>query len=192
MSMPVETDILVCRDLARLAAAGLQVPEFLVLAEGSEAAPRWLDASLVPVAGHWQATSCDEALLPEAVDLVAGIAVIMDRILDTFMGLRARATMTSQQRKWLGWEIRRQVIVCWLGQTGPHELNEAARTWRRLQCIPGEPAGDVAVEWQAWDLIHSAPSLSTLRASLIHHMAHYELPPDDAEQRICGMRPSGG
>lgn len=172
------------RDLARLAAAGLRVPEFLVLAEAPDGACRWLDAGLVPVAEHWLRTSCGEALLPEAVGLVSQIAVAMDRVLDCFLEMHAGAAASAQQRRWAAWQLQRQVVLSWLAQTGVLEVNAAAQAWL-------QHADDDRGTWQAWEQIHTLRELSRLRASLVQHMT--EPPPVDYDPvaRICGMRATG-
>lgn len=187
MKKPAGMDTPVYRNLARLVAASLQVPDFLVLADGPDGTLRWLDADFAPVARHWQATSCGEALLPEAVDLMSKIAVAMDRVVVSFLHLHMRAATTSRQTRRMAWEMQRQVIVGWLLQTGPQELNVAARTWQQRPRIPGQPAEDRTLAWQAWDLIHVVPELSTLRASLVCHMEDPRLPRHGLEERICGL-----
>lgn len=191
MKNAADMESLVCRDLARLAVAVLQLPDFLVLSEGPDGALRWLDASLVPVARHWQEAFRGEVLLPEAVDLASRIAVAMQRVVTSFLSMHAGAATTEQQRHWMGWEIRHQVVVDWLGQTDMQELNAATRAWQRWPGMPGQHADDAAVAWQAWELIHVAPELAKLRAALLRHMEHPRLPEYGQEKRICGMRPIG-
>jgi hypothetical protein len=191
MKKPAGTDTPVCRDLARLAAACLQVPDFLVLADGPDGTPRWLDADFVPVARHWRATSCGEALLPEAVVLMSKIAVAMDTVVGSFLQLHVRAATTSRQTRRMAWEMKRQVIVGWLVQTGPRELNVAARTWQQRPRIPGQAADDRTLAWQAWELIHVVPELSTLRASLVCHMEDPRLPQHGLGEPFCGLHGAG-
>jgi hypothetical protein len=183
MTPPDGMETLTYRDLARLAAAGLRVPEFLVLAEAPEGTCRWLDAGLVPVAEHWLRTSCGEALLPEAVGLVSQIAVAMDRVLDCFLEMHTAAA-SAQQRRWTAWQLQRQVVLSWLAQTGAQEVNAAAQAWLQR-------ADDNRVTWQAWEQIHTLPELSRLRASLVQHMTEPSRVDYDLAERICGMRATG-
>jgi len=177
-------ETLTCRDLARLAAAGLRVPEFLVLAGAREGTCRWLDAGLFPVAEHWLRTSCGEALLQEAVSLVSQIAVAMDQVLDCFIEMHAGVGASAQQRRWTAWQIQRQVVLSWLAQTGTREVNAAAQAWLQR-------ADDDTATWQAWDQIHTLPELSGLRASLVQHMTEPPHVVYGPAKRICGMRATG-
>lgn len=182
MSEPADTAARMCRDLARVAAAGLRVPDFLVLAERAEGKIKWLDAGLVPVAEHWLAASRGEALLPEAVGLVSDIAIAMDKVLESFLEMHPEAPGTEQQRRPMAWEMQRHAVLAWLAQTTAQELNAAARAWR--------PADEPRLAWQAWEQMDTLPGLSKLRACLAHRLRQ-RLPEYDPVERFCGMRPIG-
>ncbi|MGZ5202466.1 MAG: hypothetical protein ACXWC4_22120 [Telluria sp.] len=176
MKTPPGTSSRLFHDLARLAAAGLQLPDFLVLTEEPEGKFKWLDANLVGAAKHWEATSHDEVLLPEAVDLMKHIGIAMASVVSSFVGMHADAATPPRELRHMAWEMRRQVIGEWLGQTGVLELNAAARAWRYCPGPSGPPEDDTTAVWQAWEQIHTAPELHKLRQVLMQHMQQPPLP----------------
>ncbi len=192
--MPMEDAIAmddrVRQDLARLAAAGLQLPAFLVLSTKPDGRLVWLEAGLVPVAEHWLASACREPLLPQACELVSQLAVAMSGVLDSFLALHAGAGVSEQQQRWMAWDMQRAVVLAWLGNTGVREVNAAALAWSRMPqaAHPGDEADAAS---RAWDLVHALPGLSPLRECLLRQLAQPPAVEPDAAPRICGMRPIG-
>ena len=178
------------QDLARLAAAGLQLPAFLVLSTKPDGRLVWLEAGLVPVAEHWLASACREALLPQACELVSQLAVAMSGMLDSFLALHAGAGASEQQQRRMAWDMQRAVVLAWLGNTGIREVNAAALAWSRMPqaAHPGDEADAAS---RAWDLVHALPGLSPLRECLLRQLAQPPAVEPDAAPRICGMRPIG-
>jgi hypothetical protein len=179
---------LLCRDLARLVAAGLQLPGFVVLSEASDGTPRWLDTSVLAVARHWQIAFSRAALLPETVDLVVRLATAVNRVLDGFLGLYAGVVSTWRVRRQMTRELQRQVIIDWLRRTRPQEPNAATRAWQRQRDVSKRRTEDATIVWQTWDPIHSEPELATLRASLTRHVEQPPVPRYRLHGRICGLR----
>ena len=190
MEDAIAKDNRVRHDLARLAAAGLQLPAFLVLSTQPDGRLVWLEAGLVPVAEHWLASACREALLPQACELVSQLAVAMSGMLDSFLALHAGAGVSEQQRRWMARDMQRAVVLAWLGKTGIQEVNAAALAWSRMpQAVHPDDEADTA--WQTWDLAYTLPGLSSLRDCLLHQTAQPPVLEPDAALRICGMRPIG-
>lgn len=162
MNRPALTESEVMWGLARIAAAGLMLPDFLVLKEEPGGVFRWLDADLVAVARQWQARACGEDLAPEAFSMVEQIALVLDERLNAFIDLHAHATATQRQRGWTVWRIRRQLVIAWLGQSGLLGLNAAARAWQ-----PAPASADAATVSARIDAL---PELSGLRALLRRHL----------------------
>lgn len=192
--MPMEDAIAkdnrVRQDLARLAAAGLQLPAFLVLSTQPDGRLVWLEAGLVPVAEHWLASACREPLLAQACELVSQLAVAMSGVLDSFLALHAGAGASEQQRRWMARDMQRAVVLAWLGNTGVREVNAAALAWSRM-AQGAHPDDEADAAWRAWDLVHTLPELSSLRDCLLRQMAQPPVLEPDAAPRICGMRAIG-
>ncbi|HBI70294.1 MAG TPA: hypothetical protein DDZ22_15195 [Massilia sp.] len=189
MEDAIATDNRVRQDLARLAAAGLQLPVFLVLSTKPDGRLVWLEAGLVPVAEYWLANACREPLLPRAPELVSQLAVAMSRILESFLALRAEGA-SEQQRRRLAWGMQRAVVLAWLADTGIREVNAAALAWSRMTQA-AHPADEVDAASRTWDLVHTLPELSGLRDCLLRQMAQPPGVEPGAAPRICGMRPIG-
>lgn len=178
----------VWRDLAQVAAAGLQVPVFLVLSERPGGTSVWLDPAVGAVAGHWQTVSAGEALLPEAAALAGLLAQAMNRVLDSFVYLRAGDAATPGQRNGMVRALQQEVITSWLAGTSPQELNVAVRTWLRCRDAAADPVVDDTATWQAWELVHVLPALSALRTSITVNMQQDDLPDAGPAWRFCGLR----
>ncbi|MCC2962950.1 hypothetical protein LK540_21175 [Massilia sp. IC2-278] len=181
------TDNRVRQDLASLAAAGLQLPAFLVLSTKPDGRLVWLEAGLVPVAEHWLANACREPLLPQAPELVSQLAVAMSGILESFLALHAEGA-SEQQRHWLAWDMQRAVVIDWLADTGIREVNAAALAWSRM-AQAAHPADEADAASRTWDLVHTLPELSGLHDCLLRQMAQPPAVEPEAAPRICGMRP---
>jgi hypothetical protein len=188
MKTPADIETRICRDLARLAGAGLQIPDFLVLSEGPDATFKWLDGGFLPVVRHWLAAPRGEALLSEAIELVSDIGAAMTMVLGSFLDMHAGAAVPSWERRHMAWKMRRQALLDWLGQTGVQDLNAAARAWQGQPGGSEHQADDTVDEWLAWDLIHTQPGLSGLRAALLHQMEGPPVPEPGTVERRCGMR----
>lgn len=188
MEDAIATDNRVRQDLARLAAAGLQLPAFLVLSTKPDGRLVWLEAGLVPVAEHWLASACREPLLPQAPELVSRLAVAMNGALESFLALHAGAGASERQRHWMARDMQRAVVLAWLGSTGIREVNAAALAWSRM-AQAAHPADEADAASRTWDLVHTLPELSGLHDCLLRQMAQPPAPEPETAPRICGMRP---
>jgi hypothetical protein len=155
---------------ARLIAAALDVPIFLVMRDNGESIS-WFDAAYVPVAVHWEDFPDDKTLAPETADLVVMLGRGLQQALDVALYPESADRTAARQRRHLAWLRKTRIVTDWLAQTGPEELDEATRLWLpRRAALGSQPSGDREATL-AWELAQSAPSLAGLREAFMRNVA---------------------
>lgn len=182
--MDSSTDHLV----SRLIAAGVQLPEFLVMRVSAEGATQWFNSEYVPVAEHWHQTVHEEPLSMSVIDFMAALGRAMTLVLGEWVRLQRGNAPLLQQDQHLAWELLQRVVLNWLAQTGPAALNVATSIWQlQLARLP-HLANDNTAAWQAWELAQAIPEMSGLRSSLQRHVSTPLPPAIEVRPRVCGLR----
>lgn len=175
--------------VARLIAAGVQLPEFLVMRVSAHGATQWLSMDYVPVAEYWHQALDEEPLSMAAFDMVSALARAMTLVLGEWVRLqRGNAPLLQQDRR-VAWELLHGIVVDWLAHTGPADLNAATSAWQQQIVSLPDLAKENAAAWQAWELVQAIPEMSGLRASLQRHVSAPLAPAVEEPPRVCGLRP---
>lgn len=174
--------------VARLIAAGVQLPEFLVMRVSADGATHWLSVDYVPVAEHWHQAVDQEPLSMTTLDFMSALARAMTLVLGEWVRLKRGNAPSLQQDRRVAWKLLHRVIVDWLAQTGPADLNAATSIWQQQSVRLADLSKENAVAWQAWEVVQAIPGMSGLRASLQRHVSTLLAPAVEEPPRVCGLR----
>lgn len=156
---------------ARLIAAALDLPVFLVMRENRETTA-WFDAAYVPVAVQWEGVPDDKALAPETIDLVIMIGRGLQQALDAALYPELADRTAARERRHLAWLRKTRIATDWLAQTGPEALEEATRLWLPCRAALGPHADGDRQARLAWELAQTLPSLAGLREAFMRHSSN--------------------
>jgi len=156
---------------ARLIAAALDLPVFLVMRDDGETTA-WFDAAYVPVAVQWEDAPDDKALAPETIDLVIMIGRGLKQALDVALYPESADRTAARERRHLAWRRKTRIVTDWLAQTGPEALEEATRLWLPRRAALGPHADDDRQATLAWELAQTLPSLAGLREAFVRHSSN--------------------
>jgi len=171
---------------ARLIAAALDLPVFLVMRDNGESIS-WFDAAYVPVAVHWKDVPDDKALAPETVDLVVMLGRGLQQALDVALYPESADRTVVRQRRHVAWLRKTRIVTDWLAQTGPQRLDEATRLWLPRRAALGPHADGDQQAKLAWELAQSAPSLAGLHEAFTRNVASAMEAEADPSPGTCGL-----